>query len=216
MLTTYHRDHRRHLPRAEQDHPRRIPRSLARPHQIAGFAESRTSAMPASSTRTSFPRSEPSFSKLKPAQISEAYAKALAGRRDDKPGGLSPRTVGHMHRVLKQALGQAVQLGAIEPQPGRRRRSSEDRMEARADLRPAADGRRDRSLSRTAALRSCPAGRSVRPATRRNLRPRWKNVDLAGAQISVVESLEQTKAGPALQVAQERQGPHRGSVRDRG
>ena len=41
-------------------------------------------------------------------QISAAYTKALAeGRRDGK-GGLSPRTVHHMHRVLKQALAQAV------------------------------------------------------------------------------------------------------------
>jgi len=49
------------------------------------------------------------LSKLKPAQISAAYAQALAvGRKDDKAGGLAPRTVGHMHRVLKQALGQAL------------------------------------------------------------------------------------------------------------
>ncbi len=46
------------------------------------------------------------ITKLKPAQISDAYSKALtSGRKDDKEGGLSPRTVGHMHRVLKQALG---------------------------------------------------------------------------------------------------------------
>jgi hypothetical protein len=49
------------------------------------------------------------LTKLKPAQISTAYAVALAGgRRDGKDGGLSPRSVGHMHRVFKQALGQAV------------------------------------------------------------------------------------------------------------
>jgi hypothetical protein len=41
------------------------------------------------------------LTKLKPVQISHAYSAALAGgRRDDKEGGLSPRTVGHMHRVL--------------------------------------------------------------------------------------------------------------------
>ena len=40
--------------------------------------------------------------------ISLAYAKAVeSGRRDGK-GGLSPRTVHHMHRVLAKALKQAI------------------------------------------------------------------------------------------------------------
>lgn len=46
--------------------------------------------------------------KLKPIQITDAYAKALVGGRRDGKGGLSARTVDHIHRVLKQALGQAV------------------------------------------------------------------------------------------------------------
>ena len=46
------------------------------------------------------------LAKLKPEQISAAYSAALAGgRRDGKPGGLSARSVHHLHRVLKQALG---------------------------------------------------------------------------------------------------------------
>jgi hypothetical protein len=46
------------------------------------------------------------LSKLQPIDISEAYAKALeSGRRAGK-GGLSPRTVHHMHRVLYSALNQ--------------------------------------------------------------------------------------------------------------
>ncbi len=40
--------------------------------------------------------------------MSEAYAKALAEGRRDGNGGLSPRTVHHIHRILKQALAQAV------------------------------------------------------------------------------------------------------------
>src|SRR5262249_47823700 len=58
------------------------------------------------------------LSKLRPANISEAYTEALAdGRRDGKPGGLSPRTVGHMHRVLKQALSQAVRWELLARNP---------------------------------------------------------------------------------------------------
>ena len=48
------------------------------------------------------------LTKLRPMQIAAAYTKALAGGRRDGKGGLSPRTVHHMHRVLKQALTQAV------------------------------------------------------------------------------------------------------------
>src|SRR5215203_5804531 len=46
------------------------------------------------------------LSKLQPAQISAAYVKALQSGRRDGQGGLSPRTVHHMHCILKQALGQ--------------------------------------------------------------------------------------------------------------
>lgn len=48
--------------------------------------------------------------KLKPEAISEAYAKALSG-------GLSGRTVGHMHTVLKAALKQARIWRAIADNP---------------------------------------------------------------------------------------------------
>jgi hypothetical protein len=48
------------------------------------------------------------LSRLRPAQISAAYSNALeSGRRDGK-GGLAPTTVVYMHRLIKQALGQAV------------------------------------------------------------------------------------------------------------
>ena len=53
------------------------------------------------------------LSKLQPIQISGAYAEAVAkGRRNGK-GGLSPRTVHHMHRVLRQALNQAVKWNLV-------------------------------------------------------------------------------------------------------
>jgi Phage integrase, N-terminal SAM-like domain len=48
------------------------------------------------------------ITKLQPMQISNAYGKALTNGRRDVTGGLSPRTVHHMHRVLKQAMAQAV------------------------------------------------------------------------------------------------------------
>ena len=55
---------------------------------------------------------------LAPVHLSELYAKLLReGRRDGRPGGLSPRTVGHVHRTVHRALRQAVRwrLLAVNP-----------------------------------------------------------------------------------------------------
>jgi integrase len=136
------------------------------------------------------------LSKLKPAQISEAYTKALAGgRRDDKEGGLAPRTVGHMHRVLKQALSQAVRWELLNRNP------AEAVDPPKIEWKPV----QTYDLPQTADVIDAFRGRTmfipVLLASLCGLRRgeicalRWKNVDLAGAQLSVVESLEQTKAG---------------------
>jgi hypothetical protein len=54
---------------------------------------------------------------LSPIDISEAYARVLeTGRRDGK-GGLLPRTVNHMHRVLYSALNQAERWKIIVRNP---------------------------------------------------------------------------------------------------
>ncbi|MCP1844403.1 integrase [Bradyrhizobium sp. USDA 4524] len=136
------------------------------------------------------------ITKLKPAQISEAYTKALVGgRRDDKEGGLAPRTVGHMHRVLKQALSQAVRWELIPRNPA-------DAVDPpKVDWKPM----QTYDLSQTAelieAVRGTPIFIPTLLAVLCGLRRgeicalRWRNVDLNAGQISVVESLEQTKAG---------------------
>ena len=55
--------------------------------------------------------------KLNPVQISQAYAKALASGRRNGHGGLSPRTVHHMHVILKGALAQAVKWEMLVRNP---------------------------------------------------------------------------------------------------
>jgi integrase len=57
------------------------------------------------------------LTKLRPDQIEAAYTKALTSGRRDGNGGLSPGTVHHMHRILKQAFKQAVKwkLLAVNP-----------------------------------------------------------------------------------------------------
>jgi hypothetical protein len=48
---------------------------------------------------------------VRPAQIADAYVKALSDGRRVGVGGLSPTTVIYMHRLIKQALAQAVRWG---------------------------------------------------------------------------------------------------------
>jgi hypothetical protein len=48
------------------------------------------------------------LTKLRPMQISDAYAKALGSGRRDGRGGLAPSTVRYMHVILKAAIAQAV------------------------------------------------------------------------------------------------------------
>src|SRR5437868_12053343 len=72
------------------------------------------------------------LNKLKPVQISAAYSAALDSGRRDGRGGLSPRTVGHMHRVLKQALGQAVKWKELTHNPRSEEHTSE--LQSRFDL----------------------------------------------------------------------------------
>jgi integrase len=136
------------------------------------------------------------IAKLKPAQISEAYTKALAGgRRDDKEGGLSPRTVGHMHRVLKQALGQAVRWELLNRNPA-------DAVDPpKVDWKPMQTYDLPQTADLIEAVRGTPIFIPTLLAVLCGLRRgeicalRWRNVDLASGQLSVVESLEQTKAG---------------------
>ncbi len=58
------------------------------------------------------------IAKLAPAHISAAYTRwATQGRRDGKPGGLSPQTRRHVHRILNAALSRAVEQQVIARNP---------------------------------------------------------------------------------------------------
>jgi integrase len=133
------------------------------------------------------------LSKLKAVQISEAYSGALESGRRDGSGGLSARTVGHMHRVLRQALQQAVRWEELARNPA-------DGVEP-----PKVHGKpmQTYDFSETAELlgqvRETPIFVAVLLTVFCGLRRgeicalRWRDVDLASAQMSVARSLEQTK-----------------------
>ena len=57
------------------------------------------------------------LTKLRAAQITAAYAKALETGRRSGQGGLAPRTVHHMHRILRQALALAVKWDYLARNP---------------------------------------------------------------------------------------------------
>jgi integrase len=131
------------------------------------------------------------LAKLKPAQLSEAYRNALSeGRRDGK-GGLSPRTVLHMHRVLKQALKQGVRwellhrnpADAVQPPKVEKHRMATYDMAQTAALLEALKDERIYIPVLLAVL--CGLRRGEIAALR------WRNVDLEKSSLAVVESVEQ-------------------------
>jgi integrase len=135
------------------------------------------------------------LTKLQPAHISAAYAKALASGHRQGGGGLSARTVTHMHRVLREALQQAVQWQMLTRNP------------ADACKPPRIEHKEMKVLDAagTAALIEAARGYSMfMPillgalcGLRRGeiVALRWKSIDLTAGRLAVVASVEQTKAG---------------------
>ncbi len=135
------------------------------------------------------------FPKLRPAQISEAYAKALTSGRRKRAGGLSPRTVHHMHVILKGALAQAVKwemlvrnpADAVDPPKIPHTAMQTYDLAQTAELIETARGNRIFVPTILAVL--CGLRRGEIAALR------WRNVDLASGQLAAVQSAEQTTAG---------------------
>jgi integrase len=137
------------------------------------------------------------LAKLKTDRIDGAFAKALtAGRRDGK-GGLSPRTVHHMRRVLIKALSQAVTWERLSRNPATA--TTPPKVERKKML--AYDAAQTAELIE--AIRPTrmfiPTLLAVMCGLRRGeiLALRWRNVELGDnlRQLSIVESAEQTKEG---------------------
>jgi len=131
--------------------------------------------------------------KLQPMAISTAYAAALTSGRRKRAGGLSPRTVHHMHRVLKQALSQAVRWRVLVRNP------CDDIDPPRVERRPIETftveqlatalelARPLRIFVPTLLAGLCGLRRGEIAALR------WGRVDLDRGQLAVVESAEQTR-----------------------
>ncbi len=135
------------------------------------------------------------LAKLKPLQISEAYAKALSGGRRDGMGGLSASTVRYMHVILKASMKQAVRwqmiahnpVDAVDPPKVERVSMRTYDLSQTAELIEATRGTRMAITVILAVL--CGLRRGEIAALR------WRNINLASAQLAVTESAEQTRAG---------------------
>lgn len=139
--------------------------------------------------------------KLQPVHLAEVYAKLLREGRIKSRGenysgaGLSPRTVGHVHRVIHKALRIAVEWGVIQ------------RNAAEVAKPPKVPGVELEILAEDKAndlLRKLKghflyhlAMLALATGMRRGelLALRWRDVDLDGGKLRVEQSIEQTKAG---------------------
>ena len=133
--------------------------------------------------------------KLSPLHIQAFYSRALVEGRKNGKGGLSAQSVVHFHRLLHKAFAQALKWQLLARNP------------VQAVEPPRAERQEMRALDEdeTASLLSLlgesrlymPVMLAVTTGLRRGeiLGLRWTNVDLATGNITVVQSLEQTKEG---------------------
>ena len=122
---------------------------------------------------------------------------ATEGRRDGKPGGLSPRTRRHVHRILRAALGRAVEQQVLARNPADAFRKRLPKVERREMVTLTAE----QAAPLLDAIKHTRVYRPVLIALATGMRRgevlalRWRNIDLERATVRVVESLEQTKGG---------------------
>jgi integrase len=138
------------------------------------------------------------LTKLGPTHIQIAYNDlANGGRRDGKSGGLSARTRCHIHRILHSALGRAVEQQVLARNPAEAFRKRLPKVERR-EMKTLSTEQSARLLDAIKHTRVYwPVLIALSTGMRRGevFALRWKNVDLSGGSIRVMESLEQTKAG---------------------
>lgn len=132
--------------------------------------------------------------KLRPVHLSELYAKLLREGRGEA-GGLSPRTVGHVHRVLHRALGHAVQWGVIAQNPVA---VVDPPPVEGTEIEILTAGQAGDVLAKLRGLALYPIiSLALATGMRRGeiLALRWGDVDFDGGRLRVEQSLEETKAG---------------------
>jgi integrase len=131
--------------------------------------------------------------RVKPVDLQKLYADLL--RAGGVGGGaLSPLTVGHVHRLLRRALGHAATWGIIQQNPAAavhppRVPENELQIPSDAEIRAVLDYLRDRdrplhTLAVVALATGCRRGELCAL--------QWRDIDLAKGTIRIERSFEQT------------------------
>ncbi len=135
------------------------------------------------------------LTKLQPQQLSELYAwSATSGNRRTK-SGLSPRTVLHIHRLLRKALQQAViwQVRPTNPAAMIQAPRAKDK-----EMKPVEEDRAGWLIEAAEnTVLYLPILIALYTGMRRGeiLGLRWSDLDLDNARLTVTQSLGQTRAG---------------------
>jgi integrase len=150
------------------------------------------------------------LTKLAPPHIQHAYNDwATGGRLDGKPGGLSPQTRRHIHRILRTALTRALeqQVIARNPADAFNKRLPKVERHVLVTLNAEQSARLLEALAHSRVY--WPVLLALSTGMRRGevLAVRWKNVDLEQGTLRVMESLEQTKT--SIRFKAPKSGRHR-------
>ena len=135
---------------------------------------------------------------LKPLHIQGYYSVALESGRLSGKGGLSPRTVHHFHRILSEALRQAVRWRMLAINPAE---AVTPPKPQETEIEILNNGELARLLQEARPTRSFPAILLAATTGMRRgevLAVRWRDLDLDDAVLTVNQAVEETKAGVRL------------------
>ncbi len=136
--------------------------------------------------------------KIRPLDIQHYYSGALVSGRKDGKGGLSPRTVLHYHRILREALQQAVKWQLIGRNPSD---SVEPPRPRHMEMKVLDNTQVITLLESTKGHRFyLPVLLAVCTGLRRGeiLALKWSDIDFGKSALMVKRSLQETKTGIAF------------------
>jgi integrase len=138
------------------------------------------------------------LSKLEPTHIEQYYGRALSTGRRDGHGGLSAQTVKHHHRILSEALRQAVRKRLLHINPCQLIDPPRPAHREMKIIDPAQMAKLLGSVANSPLL--IPVLLAVTTGMRRGeiLAVRWRDVRLDDLVLSVTQTLEQTATGVAF------------------